>query len=123
MAQPLAVVVYTSIIPGTQLVNKLQDMGYKVVTIQDPSLLPRLAEQEKPLVILADIEKHRDVCAAITELRKSPATRHIPVIAFGQEKAADAHASAHQAGATITVSNTKLLDQLGTLLDQALNVD
>lgn len=124
MTQPLALLLYDKLLPGSQLINRLQDLGYRVRTIHDPSLLHTCAEQEKPIIVLADLDSSRgDVCEAIARLRAGPETRHLPVIAFGDDTKAGLHTAARQTGATIVVSKSGLLDQLEVLLDQALNVE
>lgn len=123
MSQPLALVLYENIMPGSRLVNMLQDIGYRVVSIHDPSLLVTRAQQEKPLVVLADLQSTGgNVCAAIAKLRKDTTTKHLPVIAFGQDTNATSHEAARAAGATLVVSKSRLLEQLEALLDQALDV-
>ena len=37
--QPLALVLYEKLLPGTQLVNRLQDLNYRVQTVNDAALL------------------------------------------------------------------------------------
>jgi CheY-like chemotaxis protein len=124
MTQPLALVLYEKIIPGSQLVNRLQDMNYRVQALADAAKLGELAEQSKPMVVLADLESTRNnVCAAITQLKANPATAHLPVICFYRNTAANLQAAAQGAGATRVVDETAILDYLPQLLDQALQVD
>ena len=47
MTEPLALVVYEKLLPGSQIVNRLQDLNYRVQTISDPALLAECAEQGK----------------------------------------------------------------------------
>ena len=49
MKLPLAILLYENLIPGSQLINRLQDLGYRVETINDARLLVELAEREKAL--------------------------------------------------------------------------
>ena len=39
MSQPLAVVFYERLMPGSQLVNRLQDLNYRVLAINNAALL------------------------------------------------------------------------------------
>jgi len=123
MTEPLALVVYEKLLPGSQLTNRLQDMGYRVQTLSDPARLAEAATQMRPLVVLVDLEwSQTDVMPAIGNLRQNPATAHIPVIAFSgpgnqeQQKAA-------AAGVTLLASESAVLSQLPTLLQQALQVE
>src|SRR5882672_4156501 len=102
MTQPLALVLYEKLLPGTQLVNRLQDLNYRVQTLDDPASLVESAEQAKPMLVLADLEPGRDqVCDAISRLRENAATQHLPVIAICGENAAELQALARAAGATL----------------------
>jgi CheY-like chemotaxis protein len=124
MTQPLALVLYERLLPGSQLVNRLQDMNYRVQTIADAGKLLECAEQARPMLVLADLESTRnDVCAALTRLKQNPATKHLPVIAFSSEAAAELQAAARIAGVTLIVSETAILNQLPQMLEQVLHVD
>jgi CheY-like chemotaxis protein len=124
MTEPLALVGYERLLPGSQLVNRLHDLGYRVQALADLGTLETLAVEMKPLVVLVDLQCARaDACAVISGLRQNPATRHLPVIAFAGEREAELQAAAQAAGATLVVSETRLLAHLGALLDQALQVE
>src|SRR5262245_33421126 len=98
MTQPLALVLYEKLLPGSQLVNRLQDLNYRVQTISDPSLLSQCAEQTKPLLVVADLESTQNVFIALTLLKQNPATRHLPIIGFSKDDGAEKRASAEKAG-------------------------
>ncbi len=124
MTQPLALVLYSKLFPGSQLVNRLQDLKYRVKTVADAGMLVDCAEQAKPMVVLADLEPSgADVCAAIRRLKQNAATRHLPVIAFRGERAAELEAAAQAAGATLVVSDSAILSHLAQFLEQALHVE
>ena len=120
----MALVLYEDLLPGTQLVNRLQDLKYRVRAITDVGILESSARQEKPMVVLADVVSSKsDVCGAIARLKSNPDTKHIPVIAFADEKAEQLHAAARSAGASLVVSDTAVLTHLSQFLDQAIQVD
>jgi len=124
MTTPLALVFYENLLPGSQLVNRLQDLGYRVQTISEVQTLVRQAWQEKPLIVVVDLAAaNGDVCSIIRELKKNPETKHIPVIAFTDLKDEKVQAAATAAGATMVAGNDAILDQLPELLDQALQVE
>jgi len=123
MTQPLALVYYEKLVPGSRLVNRLQDMHYRVQTVATPDALHATAAQEKPLLIFIDLlAGHAAVYPAICEVKKDPATQHIPVITFISANAKETEASALAAGATLVVAETAVLDQLAQIIDQALQV-
>jgi len=124
MTQPLALVLYEKLLPGSQLVNRLQDLKYRVQTIAEAARLVECAEQAKPMLVLADLESSRkDVCPAIARLKQNEATQHLPVIAFGGENAAELHAEAKAAGVTLIVSEAAILNHLPQMLEQALQLE
>src|ERR1041385_1760448 len=96
MTQPLALVLYEKLLPGSQLVNRLQDLSYRVQTVSESAKLVECAEQTMPMLVLADLEC-TDACAAIARLKKNPGTQHLPVIAFSPETAADLQEAARAA--------------------------
>ncbi len=124
MTEPLALVVYERLLPGTQLVNRLQDLKYRVLTVTNATALAACAEQEKPMLVLADlVSTHDSVCDAIRRLKSSRETQHIPIVAFAPEHAADLQEAARAAGATLVVSENAMLTHLPQFLDQALQVE
>lgn len=125
VTQPLALFLYEKLLPGGQLTNRLQDLGYRVHTLSKPDELVGVAEREKPLLVVVDLDPRPEkVCAAITRLKQNPSTLHLPVIAFtGNSVPEPIHTSARSAGATLIVSDTAILAHLNLLLDRALQVD
>ncbi len=124
MTQPLALVVYERLLPGSQLVNRLQDLKYRVQVVANADRLVDCAEQAKPMLVLADLVSSRNnVCAALARLKKNAATQHLPVIVFGGENVAELQAAARAAGVTLIVSEAAVLNHLPQFLDQALQVE
>ena len=122
--QPLALVLYEKLLPGSQLVNRLQDLNYRVQVIADAERLVDCAEQAKPMLVLADLEASRNnVCAALARLKQNAATKHLPIIAFGGENAVHLQAAAREAGANLILSEAAILNHLPQFLDQALQVE
>jgi CheY-like chemotaxis protein len=121
MTEPLAILLFERVLPGSQLVNRLQDLGYRVQTINDANLLVPRAEQDKPLVVLADLNSGQNtVLPAIANLTENPATAHIPVIAFSTNQDGFLPVAAREAGATLVVTEAAIAQHLPQLLDQAL---
>src|ERR1051325_11362285 len=120
MKPPLAFVIYEKLLPGTQLVNRLQDIGYRVQTITDVEAVVELAQREKPIILLADlVAKRHNICNAISKLKKTPSTAHLPVIAFSDPADEKLRESARAAGAKLVVNETVLLSYLDQFLEQA----
>jgi CheY-like chemotaxis protein len=124
VTQPLALLFYERLLPGTQLVNRLQDLGYRVQTVATADDLPALTSAGLPLLVLADLQAGRgDLWRAFRAIRADPATAHVPILAFYGSEGAALAASAQEAGATLVVQDTALLNHLPQILNRALEVD
>jgi CheY-like chemotaxis protein len=125
MTQPLALVLYEKLLPGSQLVNRLQDLNYRVQTLADAAKLVQSAEETKPILVLADLTSSRqDVAAAIAHLRQHAATKHLPVIAFeGGRVAKRSSGTVQPPGVTLLVSESAILNHLSECLQQALQLE
>ena len=121
--QPLALVFYERLMPGSQLVNRLQDLNYRVLSLSDVDRLAATVQRESPLLLFIDLATPGDICGVIATLRSTPATAHLPVIGFAPDQAQDLLTAAQTAGAKIAVSETAVINHLPQLIDQALRVD
>jgi CheY-like chemotaxis protein len=122
--KPLALLLYEKLMPGSLLINRLQDFNYRVQTVSDVTQLATIAGTEGPMLILADMDcSSGDVGVAISHLRKNPATAHIPVIAFADDGVEKLAASAQLAGAKLVVTSSAIVAHLPQLLGQALQED
>ena len=124
MTTPLAILFYERLFPGSQLANRLKDVGYRVEVVQDIGSLTAAAVRHKPLVILVDLVSQRgSVAEVIGDLRRAVATNHIPVLAFATRKDEKLHAAAVSAGATLVAFDEAMVQQLPQLLEQVLLLD
>ena len=123
MLQPLAIVFYERIMPGSQLVNRLQDLNYRVLSLNDAERLAATVQRESPLLLFLDLATPGDICGTIAKLKTNPATAHLPMIGFAPDTAAGLLADAQSAGANLAVSETAVINHLSQLIDQALHVD
>lgn len=123
MTQPLALVYYEKLMPGSQLVNKLQDLNYRVQTVNDPASFQSCARAEKPLLAILDLTAGDAISGAIAALKTDAATGHIPVIAFAAEGATEVMDAAQLAGAKLVVSEATIANYLPELLNQALQIE
>jgi CheY-like chemotaxis protein len=122
VTQPLALLLYEKLLPGTQVANRLQDLGWRVMAIHDSAALIRTAEEQKPLLVLADLMSSRNsVVGGIAHLRRNHDTAHIPVIAFTGTEDKQISDEAISSGATLVVTDTAILQHLSQFIDQALN--
>ena len=124
MTQPLALVAYENLMPGSQLVNRLQDLGYRAHQVVEIAKLVEVAEREKPMLVVIDLLFTKaDICALITRLRKNRATEHIPVLAFTSAANEKLQESGRLASAKMVASEEAMMHHLPQLLDQVLAVE
>ena len=124
MTKPLALVFYEALLPGTQLVNRLQDMGYRVTAHTQASTLVEQARQSMPLVMIVDLAtRNADLCQTIRQLKEGPETAHIPVLAFAKDGQEQLRTAARTAGATLVAGDTAVLNHLEELLEQVLELE
>jgi hypothetical protein len=50
VTRPLAIVFYEKLLPGTQVVNRLTDLGYRVTATQTAVDVPRLVREHLSLI-------------------------------------------------------------------------
>lgn len=121
---PLAIVFYEDLMPGSQLVNRLQDLQYRVQAVTEPGELVAGAGSAGPMLIFADLVSARtDVCDLIRQLRSDPVTAHVPVIAFADEADAGLQGAARAAGATLVVTDSVIVTHLEQFIERALQVE
>ena len=123
MTKPLALIHYERLMPGSQLVNRLQDLGYRVQTVTDASELLETARREKPMIVILDLVTKADICTVIQQLKGDKETEHLPVITFAGAKDQKLHAEAIRCGETLVALDDALLPQLSHLLEHALRID
>jgi PleD family two-component response regulator len=124
MTKPLALVFYERLMPGSQLVNRLQDLGYRVLAITEAALLIETAKRERPMLVFVDLVTNRaNICSIIKDMKANEETGHIPVVAFAKQTDQRLHNEATNSGATLVASDDALLPQLPHLLEHALQVD
>jgi PleD family two-component response regulator len=123
MSKPLAIVYYENLIPGTQLANQLIDLGYRVQVIQDLLGLTETCQQEKPLVVIAEIAPGGPACSYVARLRQEPSTQHIPVLGYSPAQDAALLAQAREAGVTLLAGHSAIAEHLPRLLDQVLQIE
>jgi CheY-like chemotaxis protein len=124
VTQPLAIVFYEKLLPGSQVVNRLADLGYRVTATQTAVDLPRLVRTEKPMVLVADLVlRTGDLVGMVRELKSDPATAHVPVLGFCDPKNRKVVDAALKAGVALVAADKGIPEQLPQLLEHVLAVD
>jgi len=123
MPQPLAIFFYERLMPGSQLVNRLQDLNYRVLALDNAARLAATVQREKPLLVLADLDAKGDVTAAIKKIKADEATSHVPIVGFAPDNAPNLLTAGQESGANLAVTESALTGHLSQILEQALHVD
>jgi CheY-like chemotaxis protein len=123
MVKPLALIVYENLLLGSQLVNRLRDLGYNVETLDQPEKLIERAAELKPLLILADLDCRSAIEPLIQVLRQNGPTSHIPVLGYTSKPTSVENAPSFASGANLVASDQAIVAQLPQLLDQVLQID
>ena len=74
MLEPLAIVLYERLMPGSQLVNRLQDLHYRILALSNPALLAATAKRESPLLVFVDLDTPGDICDPLPRWSRSSAS-------------------------------------------------
>jgi CheY-like chemotaxis protein len=121
---PLALVFYEDLIPGSQLVNRLQDSQYRVQPVSKLDELAGCAAHAGPMLIFADlVSRNGDVCGVIRRLRHDPVTAHVPIIGFADDGDAALQEAGREAGATLVAADSAILTHLNQFIERALLVE
>lgn len=124
MTEPLALVAYERMMPGSQLLVKLRDLGYRSEHVKRLRDLPVAAAEKKPLIVLLDLLwRAEDALDAIGLLSNDPDTEHLPIVAYADMEDERLLEHALHRGAALVAGDDGILAQLPRLLDQALEVD
>ena len=123
MTQPLALLYYERLMPGSQLANRLRDLKYRVLSVNNLVALAETARREQPLFLMVDLEARGDVVDTIQKIKSDSPTSHLPIIAFAQDKKFELLAAAQRAGASLIIGETALASHLPQLLDQAMHLE
>ena len=123
MPQPLAIFFYERLMPGSQLVNRLQDLNYRVLALDNAARLAATVQREMPLLLVADLDAKGDVMNAIKKIKADEATSHVPIIAFAPDNSPELLAAAQADGVNLAVTESALTGHLSQILEQALHVD
>lgn len=124
VTKPLALVASERTIPGSQLLLKLNELGYRTEHVNELGRMIQVVEYMKPLVILIDLKwKTRDPFLTINSLVSNKHTEHTPILAYAPMDEEDQLEKALNMGASIVSADNLVLRQLPLLLDQALELD
>jgi CheY-like chemotaxis protein len=117
-------VYYEDLMPGSQLVNRLQDLRYRVQTAGSPEDLVASAAGDGPMLIILDlVSRKTNLADLIRGLRANPATAHLPVLGFADDADESLQAAARAAGATVVVGDSVIVTHLQQFIERALQVE
>ena len=120
MPSPLAIVFHERLMPGSQLANRLQDLNYRVLAVNNVARLAATTQRETPLLLFIDVANPGDINGSIAKIKAEPATAHVPIIAFAPESNSALIDQAKNSGANFAVTDTAVISHLDQLIEQAL---
>jgi CheY-like chemotaxis protein len=123
VTEPLAIILHERLVPGSLLVNRLQDLNYRVLATSDGAALAETVRLETPLLVFVDLQTTGDALAVIGQIRAEAATAHVPIIAFAPDAETALFESAKDAGANVAVGDSAVTNHLAQLVDRALAVE
>jgi len=124
VTKPLAIVFYEKLLPGSRLPEwdwfALLDLSEVKLANQ---VIPEVRAQ-MPIVVLMELAlRTGDTCPVISEIRRDPVVRHIPVLGYCDPKNKKLCDAALAAGASLVAAEAGLLEQLPHLLNHVLAVE
>lgn len=123
MNEPLALVFCARGLIASQLTHRLEGLRYRWLIISAPIELREVAEVQRPMVVLADLDGLSPaVISAVQQLRANRLTAHIPVIAFARAIDDAIQSDFAAFGVSIVVNESAILGHLPQLLDRALDL-
>jgi CheY-like chemotaxis protein len=122
VTQPLALIFYRKLLPGSTLANRVRDLNYRVHAAANLAELVIVAQTEGPMVILLEVgAESGDTIEALRKLRSDSRTSHVPILVFAEDE--QHQASARAAGATLATSEEAVNSHFDQLLEQVLRLD
>lgn len=124
MTKPLAIVFHETLLPGSQIANRLTDLGWRVKSVNIAANVAALVRREMPMVLIAELAlRHGDFCGVIRELKEDLTIAHVPVLGYSSQNNQKLQDDAIAAGARLVAASSAILDQLPQLLEHALAVE
>jgi len=119
---PLTIMVVEDFEDNRFMMRRLLEMsGYQVLEAINGEEAVRLAQRERPHLILMDLSLPQlDGLAATRRIRQHPELRAVPIVAVSAHDTADFHADALAAGCNDYVTKPIDFDQLEELLNRLL---
>lgn len=111
----LVVVLEKDLFFSVKIGNELKAQGYAPVFARSTAQFATLLAEREPVLGLVDLGTGVD-WEEIERLGESPATRDIPILAFGPHKDVEGRRAAKGAGVVRVISNSQFHAELPTLV-------
>jgi DNA-binding NarL/FixJ family response regulator len=124
VTQPLALVLYEKLLPGSRLKTRLSELGWRVEEIKSPEALIPSVKQHKPLVVITDLEfRSHGILPALNQVGTAQETSHVPILAYCNPSQTTLAQDALDARVKLVAAESGILEQLPQLLDHVLAID
>jgi PleD family two-component response regulator len=124
MTQPLAQIFYEQLLPGSQLVHRMQDLGYRVQTVLEVGLFAEVVTREKPMVVVVDLRvRNGNILEEVKAVKAQAETNHIPILGMAADQDPKLLAAAQAAGVALVAHVASIGGQLPQLLEHVLRVE
>jgi len=118
------VILVLCLLPGSRLPFRLADLGWRVSEVKLANQVIPEVRAQMPIVVLMELAlRTGDTCPVISEIRRDPVVRHIPVLGYCDPKNKKLCDAALAAGASLVAAEAGLLEQLPHLLNHVLAVE
>jgi PleD family two-component response regulator len=124
MTQPLALIFYEQLLPGSQLIHRMQDLGYRVLTVLDVEQFAAVVAREKPMVVVVDLRVRKgNILEEVKAVKANGETSHIPILGMAGDPDPKLLAAAQAAGVALVAHVSSIGGQLPQLLEHVLRVE
>ena len=124
MIKPVAILLHEKLIPGTQVITRLEELDYRVVIGHEPNALLELVRESMPMIIITDLSSRRaEILDAISSVKGDPAVSHVPVLAYEVREDEHQFAEAREAGVDVLATEATIVPHLAQFIEQALQIE
>ena len=100
----------------TKIEHTAKSASRSVVFVSDPAELASTVNAETVALVVVDLSLRKDPFGAITQLKKSPKTKLIPIIGYYEHVRKDIQKKGHEAGCDEVLPRSTFSERFGDLV-------